>query len=165
LAEIVAIDAFEREFKLVLDDAYRLAYGMLRGQDRAQDAVQRAALKAWEKRRQFHCDKPFRPWFLTIVANECRADGRSRWSSVAPLADPPEPASFAEETVVDRLCLWEAIGQLEFEDQLALTLRYYLDKSFEEVGAIMQISELAARSRIHRILKRLRPYLDDGEAD
>ena len=164
MAQIVELDQFERELKPVLDGAYRLAYGLLRSRDRAEDAVQQAALKAWEKRQQFRCERSFPPWFLAIVANQCRAVMRSRWSSIAPLVDPPEPGSFAEEALVDRLCLQEAIGQLEYEDQLALILRFDLDKPFKEVGAIMEITELAARSRIHRIIQRLRPYLDDGEA-
>jgi RNA polymerase sigma-70 factor, ECF subfamily len=164
LAQIVDEDDFERELEPVLDNAYRLAYGMLLSRDQAEDAVQRAALKAWEKRRQFHCEKPFRPWFLTIVANECRADGRSRWSSVDKVPDPPQPASFPEQGVVDGLCLREAIRRLGFQDQLALILRFYLDKSFDEVAAIMHTTPQAARSRIHRILWRLALYLRDEEA-
>jgi RNA polymerase sigma-70 factor (ECF subfamily) len=61
-------------FALLLDPlwnpAYRLAFSMLREREAAEDAVQEAALKAWNSVRRLRSDtSSLRPWFLTIVAN------------------------------------------------------------------------------------------------
>src|SRR5947209_18645131 len=55
---------------------------MLDDRAAAEDAVQEAALKAWRARGRFRSEAPFKPWFLTIVANECRSARRSRWWGV-----------------------------------------------------------------------------------
>jgi len=72
--------AFEILLAPLLEPGYRLAGGMLQDHQAAQDAVQEAALKAWRKLRQLREGSEMRPWFLGIVANECRSVRRSRWS-------------------------------------------------------------------------------------
>jgi DNA-directed RNA polymerase specialized sigma24 family protein len=52
---------------------------MLADRSSAEDAVQEASIKAWRKLRQLRGDlKSLRPWFLSIVANECRMARRQR---------------------------------------------------------------------------------------
>jgi len=65
-----------------LEPGYRLACGMLHDSQAAEDAVQEAAFKAWRKLGQLREGHELRPWFLGIVANECRTVRRSRWWSV-----------------------------------------------------------------------------------
>lgn len=77
--------AFEALLNPVLDPAFRLAMVMLRDRAAAEDATQEAALKAWRKLDRFRPDADFRPWFLGIVANECRTARRSRWLRLLPL--------------------------------------------------------------------------------
>src|SRR5206468_1475292 len=65
-------------FALLLDPlwepAYRLAYSMLRDRAAAEDAVQEAGMKAWRAAGRLRDDSgDLRPWFLTIVANQCRS--------------------------------------------------------------------------------------------
>ena len=48
-----------------------MAVAFLRNPDEAQDAVQEACLKAWTNLSQLRGES-IRPWFLTIVANQCR---------------------------------------------------------------------------------------------
>ena len=61
----------------------------------AEDAVQEAALRAWRSRRNRRSGTDLRPWFLAIVANQCREDSPRCWASVLRFADPPEPATVA----------------------------------------------------------------------
>ena len=70
--------AFATSIEPLLPIAFRLAIGMLRNRDDAEDAVQEAALKAWRKRSTFRIGAEPRPWFLAIVANECRMLRRRR---------------------------------------------------------------------------------------
>ncbi|MBJ7597269.1 MAG: hypothetical protein DLM67_13665 [Candidatus Nephthysia bennettiae] len=59
----------------LLPMAYRLAYGLLRHPEEAEDAVQDATLSAWRSRATFREGSELRPWFLAIVANSA---GRRR---------------------------------------------------------------------------------------
>ncbi|HVH64102.1 MAG TPA: sigma factor, partial [Candidatus Dormibacteraeota bacterium] len=92
-------DSFAALVDPVLDRAFRLAAVMLADRAAAEDAVQEASVKAWRKLRSLRGDvDSFAPWFLSIVANECRMMRRTRWWSVLKVADiRPEPAPAALE--------------------------------------------------------------------
>src|SRR5580765_1060546 len=80
--------AFAALIEPLLDPAYRLAAVMLADRSTAEDAVQEASIKAWRKLGQLRGDAgSLRPWFLSIVANECRMVRRQRWWSVAKVAE------------------------------------------------------------------------------
>src|SRR5450759_233214 len=65
--------AFAALIEPLLNPAYRLAAVMLADRSAAEDAVQEASIKAWRKLGQLRGDTgSLRPWFLSIVANECR---------------------------------------------------------------------------------------------
>jgi len=74
--------AFEALIEPLLPPAYRLANGLLHDRHAAEDAVQESALKAWRKIGRLREGSDMRPWFLGIVANECRSAMRTRWWSV-----------------------------------------------------------------------------------
>jgi hypothetical protein len=70
--------AFERLFRPLYDDAFRLAAAMLSDASLAEDAVQEALLKAWRKLYTFRTGEDVRPWFLTTLptsAAPCGARG------------------------------------------------------------------------------------------
>jgi Sigma-70 region 2 len=56
--------------------AFQLASGKLNDKERAEDAVQAAVFKAARWRDESPEDSAFGPWFLGIVANECRRAAR-----------------------------------------------------------------------------------------
>src|SRR5215467_7842115 len=91
--------AFERLFRPLYDDGFRLAAAMLSDASLAEDAVQEALLKAWRKLYTFRAGEDVRPWFLTIVANQCRSVRRARWWSVQRLPE-VEPAATRQDPVV-----------------------------------------------------------------
>src|SRR5437762_10607680 len=127
LAQAVQGDAesFSRLIEPLLDPAYRLAAVMLADRGAAEDAVQEASVKAWRNIRQLRGDtESLRPWFLSIVANECRMSRRTRWWSVIKLADVREPETPAAETYTD---LHSALLKLSPDERLPLLLHFYLD--------------------------------------
>jgi RNA polymerase sigma-70 factor, ECF subfamily len=150
--------AFMAAIEPLLPMAYRLAYGLLRRPEDAEDAVQDASLSAWRHRATFRAGSEIRPWFLAIVANQCRQTVRTRWWSVIRLADPVTPSLDPSEPASDEVSsLRSGLAKLPPADRLVLVLRYYLDLSFDEVAAMLHISPPAARVRTHRALARLRP--------
>ena len=144
----------------VLDPAFRLAMTMLKDRSAAEDAVQEAALKTWRKLDRLRSEGELKPWFLAIVANECRSARRSRWWQVIRLDRIARPSVRGHETgLVERLDLDAALDRLSGQHLLALTLYYHLDLPIEEVAHVIGCSEGAARQRIHRALGALRPGL------
>src|SRR5438067_10766088 len=139
-------DSFSRLLEPLLDQAYRLAAVMLNDRSSAEDAVQEAAIKAWRKVKQLRGDaSSLRPWFLSIVANECRMARRTRWWSVVKVAEVdaqerPQPESYSD--------LHRALLKLSPDDRLPLVLHFYLDLPLNEVARALHISPAAAKSRI-----------------
>src|SRR3989442_7847088 len=74
--------AFDQLVGPLIDQAFRLAYGMLHDRQAAEDAVQEAAVRSWRKLNNLRPGTDMRPWFLAIVANQCRTIDRGRWWSV-----------------------------------------------------------------------------------
>ena len=148
--------AFERLFRPVYDDGFRLAVAMLSDASLAEDAVQEALLKAWRKLHTFRAGCDVRPWFLTIVANQCRSLRRGRWWSVQRMAEVTVAVSSEDPGSAERLDLEAALRRLPRQARLVLVLRYYLDLSFEDIAAVTGTSPTAAKSSTHRALARLR---------
>jgi RNA polymerase sigma-70 factor, ECF subfamily len=141
----------------LLDPAYRLAAVMLADRALAEDAVQEASIKAWRKLRQLRGElTSLRPWFLSIVANECRMARRQRWWSVLKVADIPPAESTPKGGGSD---LRRALLKLSPEERLPLVLHFYLDLPLDEVARALHVSPSAAKSRIYRAAKRLRSDL------
>src|ERR1051326_3953546 len=106
--------AFEELLAPVVDPAFRLAVTILGDRTAAEDAVQEAALKAWRALDRVRPDAELRPWFLTIVANECRSLRRSRWWRVIRSGDvaAPVPPERPEARSDERLDLDAALARL-----------------------------------------------------
>ena len=140
----------------LLDPGYRLAGGMLQDHQAAQDAVQEAALKAWRKLRQLRDGSEMRPWFLGIVANECRSARRSRWSSVVNLIAPPKSEAPQSDSLLTGIELRKAIRALDEKKRLALVLHWYLDLPLQEIAAITGSSVHAVEGQVQRGMRELR---------
>jgi len=147
--------AFERLFRPLYDDGFRLAVAMLADASLAEDAVQEALLNAWRKLYTFRTGEDVRPWFLTIVANQCRSLRRGRWWSVQRVAEVHASAR-DDPMAAERLDLEAALGRLPRQARLLLVLRYYLDMSFEDIAAVVGGSPAAVKSSTHRALVKLR---------
>jgi RNA polymerase sigma-70 factor (ECF subfamily) len=151
--------AFDELLAPVLDPAFRLAMTMLNDRSAAEDAVQEAALKTWRKLGRFRPEAELRPWFLAIVANECRTARRGRWWRVVRSADASRlaPGASSDRSWADRIDLDTALRRLAPNHLLALSLYYHLDLPIEEVARVLGCSVGGARQRIHRALVALRP--------
>lgn len=84
----------------LIDPAFRLACAMLHDTQAAEDAVQEASIIAWRKFNRLDDRGRVRPWFLGIVANECRNARRRRWRSRVTLG---LPADLSEPPTEERL--------------------------------------------------------------
>jgi RNA polymerase sigma-70 factor (ECF subfamily) len=155
--------AFASLIEPLLDPAFRLAAVMLDDRSLAEDAVQEASIKAWRKIGQLRGDVgSLRAWFLSIVANECRMTRRRRWWSVLRMAEVP-PASSDKAASGMSSDVHQALLLLAPTDRIPLVLHFYLDLPLDEVARTLGISPSAAKSRIYRSARRLRPDLTPEE--
>jgi len=143
-----------------LESGYRTALAILRDPDAAHDALQESAFKAWRKLNQLHEGKPARPWFLTIVANQCRSVRRAHWWSVIRMPDVEGHATRLAEGSAESVDINRGLAKLPREDRLALFLYFYLDLPMEEVGAVLGLSAGGAKTRVYRAARKLRPGLE-----
>ena len=151
--------------------AFRTAYLITASAADAEDAVQEAAVKAYRALGRFRAGRPFRPWFLAIVANEARnrrrSAGRRERLALRAAEDPlsggavpsPEAAILEAE---QRAELLAAVEGLREEDRLAIACRYFLGLSEEETAAALDWRRGTVKSRTARALDRLRTHLEAG---
>jgi RNA polymerase sigma-70 factor (ECF subfamily) len=156
--------AFSELLRPLVDLGYRLACGMLHDAQAAEDVVQDASLTAWRKLDRVRDEAKIRPWFLSIVANECRNARRQKWTAAVNLGLPELSIHSPEERVLRGIDLRRALAQLNEADRLVVVLYFYLDLPLEEVAPIIGSSLGAAKARLYRSIRRLRPDLEIQEA-
>lgn len=155
--------AFESLLEPTVRAATRLAFAMIRDRSEAEDVFQEAALRAWRKLPNLRDGKPFQPWFIGIVANQCRDVRRSRWSRLVRLPNVEKSRSGDETTWLEAEDLRRAIAELPHDQRVTVLLHFHLDMPLSEVAAAQGISVAGVKMRIKRALRRLRPALGVGE--
>lgn len=154
--------AFAQLLRPEYSAAFRIAYGLLHDVNEAEDAVQEAAFTAWKKLGNVREGSRLRPWFLAIVANQCRTVTKARWWSLL-LSERSEAKAPAVDLAAG-VDLRRALNRLGYDERLVLVLRYYLDMPYDEIAGVLGISAKAARTRVERALHRMRPILQVREA-
>jgi RNA polymerase sigma-70 factor, ECF subfamily len=156
--------AFDEVVGPLVNQGFRLAFGMLHDRGAAEDAVQEAAVRSWRKLGNLRPGTEMRPWFLAIVANQCRTVARGRWWSVIRLDETARGAgSGFEDRIVRGADLRTALRKLALDQREVLVLRYYLDLPLEEVAAITGVPVGTVKSRINRGLAAMRPHFEAVE--
>jgi RNA polymerase sigma-70 factor (ECF subfamily) len=143
------------------DVAFRTAMLITGHAQDAEEAAQDAFVKAWRALHRFREGEPWRPWLLTIVANEARnrrrAAGRREHLVLRAAAALP-----AEGEPFDAGELAAAIGRLRDEDRVIIGCRYLLDLSEAETAAALGVARGTVKSRLFRALARLREEVGDA---
>ncbi len=143
--DIGGLEALVRQYQV---QAVRAAYLIVRDREAAEDIVQSAFLRAYERIYQFDASRPFGPWFLRSVVNDAvkaatrrqrqvplEARSGSEGTSLADmLADPnPGPADLVEAAET-RQAVLAALDRLPPAQRAAIVLRYYLGMSEAEMA-------------------------------
>ncbi|HEY7281642.1 MAG TPA: sigma-70 family RNA polymerase sigma factor [Actinomycetota bacterium] len=164
--------AYEELVRMHQQIAMRTAWLVTRNATEAEDAVQEGFVKAYRALDRFREGAAFRPWLLTIVANEARNRRRSvaradrlalRVAEVRPSGDAapsPEAAALLDE---ERTMLVEALNALREEDRLVVGYRFLLGLSEAETAAALGVPMGTVKSRLSRALVRLRSTLSETD--
>jgi RNA polymerase sigma factor (sigma-70 family) len=157
-------DAYERLLEPAVRPATRLAFAMLHDRQEAEDAFQESALRAWRRLENLREGKRFQPWFIGVVANQCRQVRRDRWWSLLRIPDAVEPAASDQvDAWMEGEDLRRAIGRLPYDQRVTILLHFHLDMPISDVAGALGISASGVKTRINRALKRLRPALGASE--
>ena len=154
-------DAYASLVRAHSDIAFRTAMLITHDAAEAEEAAQDAFVKAWRALGRFREGEPWRPWLLTIVANEARNRRRSagRRQALALRLVPGTEGGSAEATVLageTRATLLAGLARLRDDDRLVLGCRYLLELSEAETAAALGVKPGTVKSRTSRALERLR---------
>jgi RNA polymerase sigma-70 factor (ECF subfamily) len=151
-----ADDDLAREFEERLRDsgtlAFRVAYGVLRHREDAEDVAQDALAKAYRSFRQLRDRERFRAWLVRVtwrLAIDRRRGDRRRFAREDRVDVPSEATT--EQAAVDReraAHLWNAIDALPDKLRLVIVLSGIEGHDTREVGSLLGIPEGTVRSRL-----------------
>ena len=165
--------AYEALVRRYQDLAFRTAYVIAGSAADAEDAAQEGFVKAWHALSRFRAGAAFRPWLLTIVANEARNRRRSgrrqddlalRAAEVRPSGDAapsPEAAALAGER---RRLLLAAVNRLPEADRQVIACRFFLELSEKEMAGALGCRRGTVKSRLSRAIARLRDAVAEAPA-
>lgn len=155
--------------------AVRAAFLITRDRGLAEDVVQGAFLRAYERIDQFDAARPFRPWFFRIVVNDAikaasRAkrqvssdvEGERAWAVVESLVDnDPQPDIAAEQSEL-RDAVRRALEQLSPAQRAAVVAKYYLGLTDAEVARRTGRAPGTVKWLLHAARGRLKTLLGDA---
>lgn len=138
----------------------RVAFVITGDADGAQDAVQAAWTIAWRRLGSHREDASLRAWLLKIAANEARQSiRRDRRRSLREIPADVVAGSAPWEPVA-RIDLGQALARLHPDDRALLALRFAADLDSTAIARIIGGTPSGVRSRLARLLHRLREDLD-----
>jgi RNA polymerase sigma-70 factor, ECF subfamily len=145
---------------------YSVAYRLLFSRNDAEDTVQQAFLKLWERRLSWdpHKGAKFTTWFYRVVVNLCLDHNRKKkpmtLSEGMELVDKQDGPEMLLDEKRKQALLDRFLQELPGRQQLALTLCFYEGLSNKEAAEIIGIRLKALQSLIMRAKRTLKVKLD-----
>lgn len=141
------------------------AVRLLGSTDAAEDALQEAFIRAYDRLAQCRDPENFRGWFFLILRNCCYAEARSRsrhaGSSLEEALEPvaPDVSDHRVDSSERRRTLEAALRQLTAEQREVFVLKHYEGLPYEEIARRTSTSVASLKMRMHRAYDRLRVEL------
>ena len=140
----------------------RVAYVICGDADATRDAVQNAWSIAWQRLQSLRDPEQVGPWLIAIAANQARQGlrmvRRRRVVDVSDSMDPERRGDPADE--IGLVDLHRALARLSPDDRRLIALRYVAGFDSTEIAAQIGGSPSGIRSRLARVLGRLRTEID-----
>jgi len=165
---------------------YRMAYRMMGNAHDAEDVVQEAFLRAYEKLKQFAGNANFGTWVYRIAANyaidrlrqrnseEAKREGSiksgGQFLEVDPLSQvrdtSPSPERLAGSAqLAERMKA--ALNALSPAERTAIVMRHWDGCGIEEIAAVLNANSNATKNTVFRAVQKLRralmPFLEEKE--
>lgn len=162
--ELAAFEAIYRQFERA---AWTLALRLTCRTDVAQEVLQDAMLKAFERARQYRGDAPFAAWLRKLVVNEALMQLRHDRLHVIEVLDDTlagddtqAPWTHADAATLDR-----ALNRLPDAARVVLWLYHVEGYTHVEIAAQFGRSVSFSKSQLARATRRLRELLQPRAED
>lgn len=130
----------------------------------AEDAMQEAFIKAFQKLSQFNGEVTFGAWMKRIVINTCldtikatKMELQSLNEEIFTIVDSGDDWPIADETTIPEVLA--AIEELSINYKTTVKLYLLEGYDHQEISEIMNISENASRTYLHRGKTKLKEKL------
>jgi RNA polymerase sigma-70 factor (ECF subfamily) len=134
----------------------------------AEDAVQEALLRAWERSERGEQIERLDAWVATVALNLARSGLRRLIAERKARSRLAGSATAAQAPSGDRVDVERALATLPRRQREAVVLRYYLQMSTREVAEVLRTSEGTVKSSLFRARSALATALgvpEDEEAN
>ncbi len=151
----------------------RIVIGKIAHEEIARELVQETFLHAYLSLNHLHDDSRFKSWLYGIALNVCRGYLREQKTHVLSLEDMmggmycdasnifemmEDPQTLIEERELQRF-VFDAVQSLSSKDREVTLLFYYEEMSLKEIAALLDISVVAVKGRLHRARQQLKDLL------
>lgn len=158
--------AFERLYRANVGRVNALALRLTADSQRAEDLVQDAFVRAWEKLATFRGESSFPTWMHRLTLNVFLLAHRSeqrrgaREETHGELPDSPTTGSADALGAEGRMDLEQAIARLPEGARTAFVLHELQGYSHEEIAAFSGVAAATVRAQLHRARRRLMEMLE-----
>ena len=143
---------------------YRMAYSYVKNEADASDIVQNGACRAIRKAEDLRKQEYAQTWVYRIMLNEIfRFLGEKKLCPLEYEEMPESPQNSMEEQVEHRMDLAAALDMLPAKDRAVIQLRYYEDRTLQEIAEILEENQNTVKSRLYRSVGRLRKLMEMQE--
>lgn len=167
-------DALAELVRRYQNDVFRFCLHYVKNVEVAKEMAQETFLRVYAARERFDTARSFKPWMLCIARNLCLNElkrkkavlmealeeyaSESREDSGEILRWNAEDAADALMADERREALLEALNSLSRDAREMVMLRYFELLSARDIAEIMDSTEGAVRTRLHRTLRQLRKH-------
>ena len=127
----------------------------------AEDAVQEALARAWERDEQGHHIESLEAWVTKAATNLAR----SRWRRMSVERRHQEEALSSHEVTGELVDLRRALLRLPRRQREATVLRYYLDLDVREIATVLGVSGGTVKTSLHRARTALAAAVGDQQLE
>jgi RNA polymerase sigma factor (sigma-70 family) len=160
-------DAFTALVGASLDRLYPAARLILRSQDRAEDAVQDALVRAWVGLRGLRDPDRFEAWLYRLLVNACyqaaRHESVRRLAEIPVSTDDRAVTPDSQQSLAIRDQLERGFRRLPSDQRAVLVLHFFLDLPDAQAAQALGVPLGTMKSRLHHAKVALRAALDADE--
>lgn len=141
-------------------DMIRLCFVICGDVELARDATQNAWHRLWRDPPHLRDETRLRSWLLSVAANEARQLARRRRRRAILEREAAARVTKEVEVGIDIVDLDRALAGLSPDERELLGLRYLIGLTSSEIGQHLGLTAEGVRTRLHRLLTRLRTELN-----
>lgn len=163
------IEKYELIIEKFQNQLYKYVYSLVGDIHEAEDLLQDVFVKAYEKIDKYHHSNSFSAWLYKIAYNHSINFIRKRnivsFVSKFDFTKVQSSNSKADEyleNIFDEK-VEKTLAKLNIEEKNLLVLRIFQEKSFDEIGLILDSKPATARKKYERIRKKFQKYYKEIE--